>query len=293
MNLYNFHKVNSNLLSLNDNKEPLEYVNEYFTEANANNLNLIKRKSQYKLDVNTSILKKELYRYGVNPNSNHDYNNNNSKMSYKELQLLTKEIAQCDYDINNNIKVLNQKLSFLSYCNTELVNRRHQLQKKLNILRENEKYFEKVFYYLIQTYCPSIKIFSNILLDYRLDIPSIVEIDLSEFVSQIVSQIQRNWNEKSILEPPGDIPKSIIEKIEKSNLKKLMTFCKLSTKSSSKENIVIENEIRFCSQLIHFQKQYLNNTDNAPSINTKQETNNTFLSKKTERNINGDAIDEL
>lgn len=203
------------------------------------------------------------------------------------MQILTRKIAQSDYNINININILNEKLAFLSYCNNELINKRNKFQNGLNCLKENDKYFEKIFYYLIQTYCPSLIIFSNILLDHRLNIPSPIKIDINEFVSQIVSQIKHYWNEKSILEPPKDIPKSLIETIEKGNLKKLFNFCKLSTKSSSKESLILENEICFCGQLIQFQKEFLNNIG---LTSNNQCNNDLFLNKKIERNTNAKDI---
>lgn len=238
-------------------------MNTFFNKNNKDNLSLIKRKAKQEIELNRNEIELRSVFCDLKDHKP-------KKMDLEGIKQKTKEVAESITNLQRRIEILEGKHDFLDYCHSELSARNQKIKNQLSLLSEKEKNLEHLFFYIIQTFCPSIQIIENLLPDENAPQDQIVQFNKNEFVNQIIKKIQNYWNRNSTngnnsnSNSNSTMPSfiDIQDNAKDSNWANLSKLIEFISSKKTPSNSEIQNEIKYFAQIKDFQLKYLNDLDN-------------------------------
>lgn len=157
--------------------------------------------------------------------------------------------------------------------------RNKKIKAQLSGLIEKQKTLESLFLWVIKNKFPNLKIIDNSLPDKNSNNEQIVDISKNEIITQIYKKIQvyclRNNIDVSNID-------SFLSEANRSMLSQMIDV--VSQKNNN--NLEIQNEINYFSQVKDFQEKYLSDLDeNLNAARAVAENSENCLGKKTERSL--------
>ena len=170
MNLYDFHKIKTkDSNNQNNNNSIYEFTNVNFLKNDPEKIHLIKRKTKNE-NVSNKVLKDNFQGIKGNELVVHQprkflnfKNDDKSKLNLNKIYKKVLKQSEIVTNLRKKVEVLEGKYDFLEYCNNEFGKNNKNIMNKLQKILEKKKRLENIFFCLIRTFFPNIKLVENAL----------------------------------------------------------------------------------------------------------------------------------
>ena len=170
LNLYDFHKIKTkDNNNQNSSNSIYEFTNVNFLKNDPGKIHLIKRKTKNE-NVPNKVLKDNFPGIKGNELVVHQprkflnfKNDDKSKLNLNKIYKKVLKQSEIVTNLRKKVEVLEGKYDFLEYCNNEFGKNNKNIMNKLQKILEKKKRLENIFFCLIRTFFPNIKLVENAL----------------------------------------------------------------------------------------------------------------------------------
>ena len=170
LNLYDFHKIKTkDNNNQNSSNSIYEFTNVNFLKNDPEKIHLIKRKTKIE-NVPNKVLKDNFPGIKGNELVVHQprkflnfKNDDKSKLNLNKIYKKVLKQSEIVTNLRKKVEVLEGKYDFLEYCNNEFGKNNKNIMNKLQKILEKKKRLENIFFCLIRTFFPNIKLVENAL----------------------------------------------------------------------------------------------------------------------------------
>jgi hypothetical protein len=168
--LYDFHKIKAKDNNNQNNTNSIyEFTNVNFLKNDPEKIHLIKRKTKNE-NVPNKVLKDNFPGIKGNELVVHQprkflnfKNDDKSKLNLNKIYKKVLKQSEIVTNLRKKVEVLEGKYDFLEYCNNEFGKNNKNIMNKLQKILEKKKRLENIFFCLIRTFFPNIKLVENAL----------------------------------------------------------------------------------------------------------------------------------